>query len=48
MLQLSSSIFTVQNLELEQFSERNEDVFFTIYNSFNDMMMAINQSATYY
>lgn len=36
ILQISSTIFTVSNMEVEEFNEDNEDVFFLLYNSFND------------
>jgi len=40
ILQMSSTIFTVSNIPLAQFNESNEDVFFLIYNSFNDFMLS--------
>ena len=48
ILQLSSTIFTVSNLNLESFSESNEDVFFLMYNIFNDFHIANRESGEYY
>jgi len=37
ILQIQSSIFTVSNLRPSEFSEQtNEDVFFLMYNAFNE------------
>jgi hypothetical protein len=36
ILQISSTIFTISNMEMSQFSESNVDVFFLMYNSFNN------------
>ena len=36
ILQISSTIFTISNMNLPDFSETNEDVFFLMYNSFNE------------
>ena len=35
ILQISSTIFTISNMRLEDFTQRNEDVFFLMENSFN-------------
>jgi hypothetical protein len=36
ILQISSTIFTVSNMDVPLFNETDEDVFFLLYNSFND------------
>lgn len=48
ILQISSTIFTVSNLAITNFNETNEDVFFLMYNSFNDFSMALRQASTLY
>ena len=41
ILQISSTIFTISNMNVTDFTETNEDVFFLMYNSFNDFYMAL-------
>jgi len=36
ILQISSTIFTISNMDISQFTEANVDVFFLMYNSFNN------------
>lgn len=49
ILQIQSSIFTVSNLLLSQFSEQtNEDVFFLIYNGFDDFLKSLILSKDLY
>jgi len=49
ILQMQSSIFTVANLNLTSFSEQtNEDVFFLMYNAFNDFYQALLTASNLY
>lgn len=48
ILQISSTIFTISNMKLSEFNEMNEDVFFLMYNSFNDFFIALRESCKYY
>jgi len=48
ILQISSTIFTISNMEMSQFSETNVDVFFLMYNSFNNFYQGLLQSSQYY
>jgi hypothetical protein len=48
ILQLSSTIFTLSNMALSSFSETNEDVFFLMYNSFNEFLIGIRASSQFY
>ena len=43
--QVSSTVFTLSNMDLTEFLEDNEDVFFFMRNSFNDFYEAITLSA---
>lgn len=49
ILQIQSSIFTVSNMNLEDFSENNnEDVFFLMYNAFNELHLKMQRSSNFY
>jgi len=48
ILQISSTIFTISNMRLQDFSEANEDVFFLMYNSFNDFYLGLLKSSELY
>ncbi len=48
ILQIQSSIFTISNLELSMFTDQNQDVFFLMYNSFNQLYQAMSRSSTLY
>ena len=41
ILQISSTIFTISNMKIADFNEANEDVFFLMYNSFNDFLIGL-------
>jgi hypothetical protein len=45
ILQISSTIFTISNMRLQDFTEANEDVFFLMYNSFNDFYQGLLKSS---
>mmetsp|Transcript_20727 Transcript_20727/g.19773 ORF Transcript_20727/g.19773 Transcript_20727/m.19773 type:complete len:271 (+) Transcript_20727:1373-2185(+) len=48
ILQISSTIFTVSNMDIENFNETNEDVFFLLFNSFNDFYESLTYSSELY
>ena len=48
VLQLASAIFTVSHYQPREFTEKDEDVFFVMYNSFNDLLLAMLQSSKLY
>jgi hypothetical protein len=48
ILQISSTIFTISNMKLADFNEKNEDVFFLMYNSFNEFFIGLQKSSEYY
>lgn len=48
VLQLASAIFTVSHYQPREFTDRDEDVFFVMYNSFNDLLMAMLESSRMY
>lgn len=56
LLQIQSSIFTVGNMALQDFAAEDqggggagsEDVFFLLYNSFNDLLDAMRRSSDLY
>lgn len=48
ILQISSTIFTISNMQVKDFSEINEDVFFLMYNTFNEFYMGLRKSSEYY
>lgn len=48
ILQISSTIFTISNMKIKDFNETNEDVFFLIYNSFNEFLIGLQKSQGYY
>lgn len=48
ILQISSTIFTISNMKITEFKDTNEDVFFLMYNSFNDFYIGLTQSSQYY
>jgi hypothetical protein len=41
ILLISSTIFTLSNMRVHDFTENNEDVFFLMYNSFNNFYEAL-------
>ena len=45
ILQISSTIFTISNMKIVDFNETNEDVFFLMYNSFNQFFMGLEKSS---
>jgi hypothetical protein len=49
LLQLSSSLFTLTNLDNNFFDERfQDDVFYFLYNNFQDTFLGILKSANYF
>mmetsp|Transcript_1048 Transcript_1048/g.1032 ORF Transcript_1048/g.1032 Transcript_1048/m.1032 type:complete len:362 (+) Transcript_1048:203-1288(+) len=48
MLQVKSAIFTVRHFNLSQYEERQEDLYFVTYNSFNDLLIALRNSSRYF
>ena len=48
ILQISSTIFTISNDNITDYTENNVDVFFLMYNVFNDFQMAMDQSTQMY
>jgi len=48
ILQISSTIFTISNMKLSDFNETNEDVFFLMYNSFNEFYIGLEKSSQIY
>lgn len=48
ILQISSTIFTISNMKLNEFNENNEDVFFLMYNSFNEFYIGLLKSSELY
>jgi hypothetical protein len=45
ILQISSTIFTISNMRVQDFTEANEDVFFLMYNSFNEFYLGLLKSS---
>jgi len=45
VLQISSAVFTARHLNLTQFRESQEDIFFITYNVFNDFLVALRESS---
>lgn len=48
LLQISSSLFTLTNLDSASFTDSEDDVFYFMYNNFNDMLIALWESAYMY
>ncbi|CDW77649.1 UNKNOWN [Stylonychia lemnae] len=48
MLQIISSIFTVRHLDIREFTEENEDMFFILYNSYNDFLLSTQRTSLLY
>ena len=48
ILQIQSSIFTISNLHLGEFYDANEDVFFLMYNAFNELYIKMLVSSNLY
>ena len=48
ILQMTSSIFTVLNLDSPLYTLNNEDVYFVLYNGFADLDHKLSQSSNYY
>jgi hypothetical protein len=48
LLQFSSAVFTVSHTLLGEFTDTEENVFFVVYNSFNDLFMAMLESSAFY
>jgi len=48
VLQLASAIFTVSHYQPREFTDRDDDVFFVMYNSFNDLLIAMLESSRMY
>lgn len=48
LLQISSSLFTLTNLDSASFTDSEDDVFYFMYNNFNDMLIALWNSAYMY
>jgi hypothetical protein len=48
ILQISSTVFTISNMAINDFSETNEDIFFMMYNSFNDFYISLVKSSQLY
>ena len=48
ILQFSSAVFTVSHTLLGEFTDTEENVFFVVYNSFNDLFMAMLESSAFY
>ena len=47
VLQMSSAIFTVRHLNMRSFNETQDDIFFVMYNSFNDFLLGLTKSSKY-
>jgi hypothetical protein len=45
---VSSSLFTITNLPISSFSDTEEDVFFFVYNNFEDLLINMEDSAFLY
>ena len=45
---MQSSIFSVVHSEIQDIYNKDSDTFFILYNSFNDLYMAMEQSVVYY
>jgi uncharacterized UPF0160 family protein len=48
LLQISSSLFTLTNLDPKTFDDRNDDVFYFLYNNFQDTLIAMLKSANFF
>lgn len=48
LLQISSSLFTLTNLDNSLFDDRQDDVFYFLYNNFQDTLIAMSKSANYF
>jgi len=48
VLQVSSAIFTVRHMSMEEFVETQEDIFFIMNNVYNDFLIALRKSSGYY
>ena len=48
LLQISSSLFTITNLQPSSFTDTIDDVFYFMYNNFNNMLEAIILSGELY
>jgi hypothetical protein len=48
ILQISSTVFTISNMRVQDFTENNEDVFFMMYNSFNEFYLGLVKSSQLY
>jgi len=48
LLQMSSSLFTIANLSPDQFSDSNDDIFYYMYNCFNNLHLAVVNSSEMY
>lgn len=48
VLQISSAVFTARHLNLTQFTETQEDIFFITYNVFNDFLVSLRKSSNYF
>lgn len=48
VLQVSSAVFTARHLELKDYAEDQEDIFFITYNVFNDFLEALRESSQYF
>ena len=48
VLQISSAVFTARHLNLTDYYESQEDIYFITYNVFNDFLDALRQSSGYF
>ena len=48
VLQISSAVFTARHLNLTDFNEQQEDIYFITYNVYNDFLDALRRSSQYF
>mmetsp|Transcript_17158 Transcript_17158/g.12268 ORF Transcript_17158/g.12268 Transcript_17158/m.12268 type:complete len:110 (+) Transcript_17158:1160-1489(+) len=48
LLQMSSSLFSIQNIEPTLFQENDDDVFYYMFNVFNDLQISVVNSSELY
>jgi hypothetical protein len=48
VLQMTSAIFTVRHLPPSLYASSQEDIFFIMYNAFNDFLKSVQRSADLY
>jgi len=48
LLQISSSLFTLTNMDAKTFDDRHDDVFYFLYNNFQDTLISMFKSANFF